>query len=102
MPKPRKAVASQTQYCSFCGQHKNDVPLIVTSQIKPESACCSSCAMAMVDQTQQWAYGIFKAMMEEQLRQRAMQDKPSNLIVKDAVGAAIEKARGEIDGRDDA
>ena len=60
MPKQRPPSKSQTQHCSFCGEHKNSVPLIITSHLKPQSACCSTCALAIVQQTQTWAYGIFK------------------------------------------
>lgn len=66
MPKQRPPNAKQTQHCSFCGEHKNNVPLIVTSTLNPASACCSTCGLAIVEQTQQWAYGIFRQALQIQ------------------------------------
>jgi hypothetical protein len=88
MAKPRKA--NQTQHCSFCGEHKNDVPLIVTSSINPQSACCSSCALTIVHQTQSWAYGVFRSVIEEKERQF----KAEQEIVGDTTDAAIKLAGG--------
>jgi len=85
--KPRKAA---TTHCSFCGEHKDDVPLIVTSQINTQAACCSNCALTIVHQTQSWAYGIFNTVIKEQERQQAMMNKDK----RDAADVAIAKASG--------
>lgn len=86
MPKSRKAT---TQHCSFCGAHKNDVPLIVTSQLNTQAACCSTCALTIVHQTQSWAYGIFQRVVEEQARHQQAQVK---IVTGDGVDAAIRKS----------
>lgn len=89
MPKNRSPSSKQTQHCSFCGHHKNDVPLIITSDIKPQAACCCICALAIVEQSYIWADGIFK----EALR---IQKKAPKLITpftqKDAVISVLKKA----------
>jgi hypothetical protein len=94
MPKQRPPNASQTQHCSFCGEHKNSVPLIITSNIKPQSACCSTCALAIVQQTQVWAYGVFQEAMK-------IQKKAPHLVVtnKQIVSDAIKKASDNGKGR---
>lgn len=68
MAEARKA---PTQHCSFCGHHKDDVPLIVTSQLNTQAACCSTCALTIVHQTQSWAYGVFRTVMQDQERRKA-------------------------------
>lgn len=88
MPQPRKA--NQTQHCSFCGEHKNDVPLIVTSSINPQAACCSSCALTIVHQTQSWAYGVFRSVIEEKERQMKIMTPDGG----DTTDEAIERAGG--------
>lgn len=88
MSETRKA--KQTEYCSFCGEHKEDVPLIVTSELNPQSACCCTCALTIVDQTFRWAGGIFRTAMAERERQQ----KAQQVIVGDSVNAAIKKAGG--------
>jgi hypothetical protein len=47
MPKPREAALTN---CSFCGQDKDDVPLLVTST-QTKAACCSWCALGITEQT---------------------------------------------------
>ena len=90
MPKQRPPSANQTQHCSFCGAHKNDVPLIVTSTINPASACCSTCGLAIVQQTQQWAYGIFQQALQ-------MQKKAPKLVVTGgSKDKAIKKAVNDV------
>jgi len=88
MPQPRKAT---TEHCSFCGEHRNAVPLIVTSQLSPDSACCSDCALTIVHQTQKWAYGVFNQVLHEKQRQ---EDATKKIITGDGVNEAIKKAGG--------
>jgi len=64
MAEPRKA-ASPTDSCSFCGEHKTKVPLIVTSQLNSQAACCSTCALTIVHQTHSWAYGVFETVVSQ-------------------------------------
>ena len=94
MPKQRPPAPNQTQHCSFCGEHKNKVPLIVTSTIKPQSACCSTCALAIVQQTQVWAYGIFQQAMQ---MQQAFDQRLS--AQAKAAGATPIRVRLPINGR---
>jgi hypothetical protein len=86
MPKTRTVSASN---CSFCGEHKQVVPLIVTSNIKPDSACCSTCALAIVQQTQVWAYGVFREAIKSQKAPKLIQTPGQNAVT---VAKAIEKA----------
>jgi phosphopantothenate synthetase len=78
-----------TEYCSFCGEHKDDVPLIITSQLNPQSACCSTCALTIVDQTFRWASGIFRTARAEVDRQESAKQR---IVTGDSVDAAIKKA----------
>ncbi len=94
MPKSRIPSAKITQHCSFCGHHKNDVPLIITSNIKPQAACCCTCALAIVEQTWLWADGIFKETLKIQKRIPAI---ITPFTQKDAVDAVLKKASN--DGR---
>jgi hypothetical protein len=86
MPKQRPPSSNQTQHCSFCGEHKNNVPLIVTSSINPKSACCSTCALAIIQQTHVWAYGIFQEALKIQ------KPAPKIALVRETTDAAIRKA----------
>lgn len=88
MAEPRKA---PTQHCSFCGEHKDDVPLIVTSQLNSQSACCSTCALTIVHQTQTWAYGIFSTVVKDQERRKKLMEGGAD---GDAAADAIAKVSG--------
>lgn len=81
MAQSRKAA---TEHCSFCGHHKNDVPLIVTSQLNTQAACCSTCALTIVHQTQSWAYGVFNTVVTEKakLDRNELRDKTDDAIAK--------------------
>jgi hypothetical protein len=88
MAEPRKA---KTEHCSFCGEHKDDVPLIVTSQLNTQAACCSTCALTIVHQTHTWAYGIFNTVIKDQERRKALMEGGDN---GDAAAEAIAKVSG--------
>ena len=95
MPKQRPPSKSQTQHCSFCGEHKNSVPLIITSHLKPQSACCSTCALAIVQQTQTWAYGIFKeAIKVTKLAPKLVVPVSNQKMVDDAIKKASNDGGG--------
>lgn len=87
MPKQRPESRNQTDKCTFCGEHKMAVPLIVTSTINPQCACCSTCALAIVQQTQVWAYGIFQQALE-------MQRSAPKIVTTGGENEAISKANG--------
>ena len=50
MPISRKANDPQTQNCSFCNAHKDEVPLMITS-MQTKALICSWCALGVVNQT---------------------------------------------------
>lgn len=89
MPKPRKADKSTDPNCSFCGTHKDEVPLMVTSNVS-RANICSWCALGVVEQTFKYALSI-----EGQLRELM---KPPKIEVvsadnkPDKVDAAIGRA----------
>jgi hypothetical protein len=65
MPKPRP---EKKVDCSFCGQHKDDVPLMVSSAKNVN--ICAWCALAVVEQT-------FGAMVQmEQMIKQAVRPAP--------------------------
>lgn len=88
MAEKRKA---PTQHCSFCGEHKDDVPLIVTSQLNSQAACCSTCALTIVHQTHSWAYGIFNTVIKDQERRKILMEGGAD---GDAAADAIAKVSG--------
>ena len=86
MVKSRKA-GHNKDHCDFCGGHKNTVPLIVVSQMTG-SAICSTCALAVVEQT-------FAAMtkMEAIIREVKHPTNRMKLVIpEDRTDAAIGKA----------
>lgn len=89
MAEPRKATQQKNE-CSFCGTHKMDVPLIVTSSLE-KAACCSDCALGIVQQTQRWAYGIFATAIAEKERAKAAEKKI--IVAGDTTNGAINKVQ---------
>jgi len=89
MPKSREADDS-SRTCSFCGQNKEDVPLLVISNVT-KAGVCSWCALGVVEQT-------FKHGLEMEEKLRAMyKPKPKIEIVPaghkpDKVDLAVAKA----------
>ena len=61
MPKPRKAKPNQSPNCSFCGHHKDDVPLLVTSNVD-NAGVCTWCAIGVIEQTMKHAMGMEKEL----------------------------------------
>lgn len=55
-----------------------------------DAAICSVCALSVVDQTFQWAGGIYRTMVAEQER-RAQSDK--KIVTGDKVNDAINKVQ---------
>jgi hypothetical protein len=89
MPKSRKADKPAVAHCSFCGEHKDVVPLIVTS-IQTNACICSWCALGVVEQS-------FKAMIKMEGIIRAAYGKPQIEVVPagqnpDKLDVAISKA----------
>lgn len=85
MPESRKA--NKVVRCSFCNEHKDTVPLLITS-ISTDSAICSWCALGVVNQTFQHV-----SKLEHMLRQ--MMEPPKVEVVHtppDALDSAIGKA----------
>lgn len=86
MPKPRKA--DKLIHCSFCGTHKDDTALLV-SNTHSKCAICSTCALAVVEQT-------FAAMMrmEQMIRQASAPPVNPMKIVRpeDKTDESIRKA----------
>lgn len=82
MAEPRKAA---TDSCSFCGEHKMEVPLIVTSQLNTDCACCSDCALTIVHQTHKWAYGIFDMTVANKKKQMQSDQIITGGSVDDAI-----------------
>lgn len=80
MPQPRNV--SKTHHCSFCGTHKDGVPLLVSSTLK-EAAVCAVCALAVIEQT-------FGAMFRmEALIRQAQAPGPKLVVAGDSVAQAI-------------
>jgi len=51
MPRPQKAVPKEhANTCGFCGKLRNDVPLMIASNITNHTVC-SYCAIIIVQQT---------------------------------------------------
>lgn len=88
MPKERKAIKTR-ETCSFCGDHKDDVPLMITAQVE-DASCCSNCALAIIQQTYAWAGRIFNSVKQEGERQK---QATSRIITGDSVDAAIQKVQ---------
>lgn len=65
MPVPRNAEL----LCSFCGTHRDAVPLLIQSSMT-KCTICATCALGVVEQT--FAYAM---RMEEGIR-KAMHRKP--------------------------
>lgn len=87
MPKSKAANTNPT--CSFCGTHKDDVPLMVASNVT-DATVCSICALAVIQQT-------FAHMMrlEKIIRQAQKPTNPQKRIIdtgEDKKDAAIAKA----------
>jgi transcription elongation factor Elf1 len=88
MPKERPSIRTLDN-CSFCGDHKDEVPLMI-SNTEVTAAICSTCALSVVDQTYQWAGKIFKSMKADMVRQKAAEKR---IITGDKVDDAIRKAQ---------
>ncbi len=89
MVKSREAIEPTIVNCSFCGHHKNDVPLLVTCK---EAAVCTYCAMGVFEQTM-----VHAMKMEKKLRILMTPPPPKIEIVPagnkvDKVDVAIGKA----------
>jgi len=94
MPKPREAKTPPT--CSFCGQPKEAVPLLVVSNVT-QSAVCTYCAMGVIEQTLRHAMGMEKLLRELVPPPKPEPDIPKIEIVPsgtkpDKVDVAIGKA----------
>ena len=86
MPKHREA---KVQHCSFCGTHKDGVPLLIASAVT-KAAVCSTCALAVIEQT----FALMNKM-EAVIRQAQNPVNPMKIIVpEDKTDAAIGKATG--------
>lgn len=85
MPKHRKAAVQE--YCSFCGDHKEEVPLLISSPMM-EAAICTTCSLTMVHQNVSWASGVFKSVQADHERRKKGAPK---LILPDAAQEAISK-----------
>jgi hypothetical protein len=86
MPKERPTIKNLSN-CSFCGDHKDDVPLMITNA-EGNAACCSTCALAIIDQTYKWAGGIYRSLRAETERRKAAEKK---IITGGSVDDAINK-----------
>ena len=77
--------------CSFCGVHKDDVPLMIVSNVT-NATVCSVCALAVIQQTFHRMMG-----MERLIRQAQTPTPPSKVIVtgESKKDAAIEKVTAE-------
>ena len=71
MPKNRPPTKNQTKHCSFCGAHKDTVPLMVTSSLHPTHAICSTCGLGVVEQVQRWAYGVFQTALDNEIKSKS-------------------------------
>jgi len=85
MPEPRKA---KTEHCSFCGTHKDGVPLLIVSTVT-NAAVCSTCALAVIEQTFARMNG-----MEQMIRQAMNPTKPEMPKLEDKTDAAIANVTG--------
>jgi formylmethanofuran dehydrogenase subunit B len=95
MPKSRKAEGKESvnPNCSFCGTHKDDVPLMVSSNVT-QSNCCSWCALGMVEQTFKSALTLEKRLRKMMADQKA-ELEPKIVVdgkMPDKVDVAVEKA----------
>jgi hypothetical protein len=86
MPKPRKVVVQDS--CGFCGTHKDEAPLVITSQIPPNPAICCICALGVVQQT-----FLRFGELDKQIRKQMTPPPRPTLAVVDTASAAIEKAK---------
>ena len=92
MPKQRKASKTREYNCSFCGHHKDDVPLMIASNTT-QSCICSWCALGVIEQT--FKHGL---QMEKKIREHYMpKPEPSPQIeiaskMPDKVDIAVAKA----------
>jgi hypothetical protein len=83
MPKPRKAI----EHCSFCGSHQSEVAFCIKNPVG-DAACCTTCALAIVEQAFQHMHVIERGI-------RKMQQDPSKIIVPgDTTDDAIRKTIG--------
>lgn len=89
MPKERPTIRTLDN-CSFCGDHKDDVPLMITNAAKT-AAICSTCALSVIDQTYQWAGGIYRTLIAENERQKKAEKK---IVTGGSVDDAIKRAGG--------
>lgn len=91
MPKSREAKQKleRNPNCSFCGTHKDDVPLMIISTIT-DARMCSWCALAQIQQT----FGHMMNM-EQMIRQAQNPTLPPRVILSGnkEVDAAIRKAK---------
>jgi len=81
--------------CGFCGNHKDDVPLMVTSQLDSYNnpAICANCAMAIVQQT-----FIRFGILDKQIRQQMRKPPVPELIVPGAANDAADRAINAVQG----
>ena len=89
---PESVNAKKSVKCSFCGDHKDDVPLLVTSMEQPVSIC-SWCALGVVNQTFQHMTKI-EGMIRELMAPPKIQPVPAG-TQPDKLDAAIGKALGK-------
>lgn len=57
MPKSREAKGNNETPCSFCGQAKEQVPLMIASSVT-KACVCSWCALGVIEQTFKHAMGM--------------------------------------------
>jgi hypothetical protein len=88
MPKSREA---RDPHCSFCGEHKDDVPLIIQSNTTTANVCCN-CALRVVEQAFVWM-----GRVDKRTRQlMAKRPNPQKIVMpEDRKDVAIGKANGK-------
>lgn len=86
MPKHRPIPPSAKLNCSFCGRDKDDVPLLVRSNVT-QACVCSVCALAVIEQTYSTMMGM-KKLIDQATRPQQPPQKPEG----DATENAIERS----------